>query len=850
MYYSKYIKYKNKYLNLKYQLGGTFDIVLKINKLRNTIIPDVSKTLEPIAQTKKSLQNSLIGLRVLDSDSKVLLPLVVYNKKFKDNQIYFYRYTDKKGQSYILCSLYSNHKIFGELQNKDVRIQKISIDEYGNISLLIKNISTLKPATKLDLKGVKKKLMEDLVGIKVLQTNSNLLTTLIIDKEFNHKNKIHYYTYTDADGSYILCSLYDYYEFLDILYEHIEIEEVEIKEKEGKVVIMKLSTSRIYLRIDKPVSIPNQSITLPLKKNTFYTSAILIDALKTNPFIIIDKQDSASELLLHEVCMYNLFIGTVHVFVIFMNGELSKYFLLSLFTEYELKQYIGTLPKNIAIYECRLYKQGDRIEFVLYKDMVIMMFKIYIDIRASDYHGARFYRGNPAIDNKFLDELDTELLKECKRCISVKDIAFNTSLFLLPEKIEAKDHKDILEMEKDFLENKFQLINSNQKIQLWRYNFEDLIQLQEYSLVDLGKEVEKFKNELLGLEPCHKELLVLKLNEKGFEGRDMDKILQNNALCYLDDKKDKNKRLVYENTVQIDPIDNEFVRNCKFIPEMKKLLEKNSNPESELHKYRQTVILLMQKDDEKKYEKNQRYFFAMSFYDPTLVTKFDNIFDPLSWSLKLNKLTYQCLVLKDIIFPIRIINFQYIESPLTFSFNINKLKFCGYFNTRFTDNYQGVKNFNLECRDKFYFIYQYVDNTGNLSGKEYRLFYYTGNNIWFNVSILPYYKIILCEINWIYYTFILKYRTIPHFYKYLNENGELEIVVSKYTLDEIQCIYREKSYGTLELNIIIGEVFYNHDFYKRKNKNDKIFVENPLLKTDKEQKEFIHKVLHRNKIIV
>jgi hypothetical protein len=850
MYYAKYIKYKNKYLYLKYQLGGTFEEPLRINELRNTNIPVESKTLEPIPQTINSLKDSLIGLKVLDTDSKVLLPLVTYNKKFKDNKIYFYRYTDEKGKSYILCSLYSNSIIFKELQKKNVRIQKISIDEYGNIHLLIKNISILQPAKKLDLNDVKKKLMEDLVGIKVLQTNSNLLIPLITDKEFKKfasKNKIHYYTYTDEDRSYILCSLYDYYEFLDILYEHIEIEEVEIKEKEGKVFIMKLSTSKIYHRIHKPVNMRNKLITLPLKKNTFDTPAILIDALKTNPFIIIDKQDSASELLLHEVCMYNLFIGTVHVFVIFMNDKPTRYFLLSLFTEYELKQYIGSLPKNIAIYECRLYKQDDRIEFILYEDMVAMMFKIYIDIRDSGYHNIRYYRGNPAIDNKFLDELDPTLLKKCRTCINVKDIAFNTSLCLLPDKIEAQNHKDILEMEKDFLRNKFELINSNQKIQLWRYNYEELTQLWEYSLVDLEKEVEKFEKELLGLEPYHKELLVFKLNQKGFNGYTIEQILENSVLCYLKPE-DKNKRLVYENTNQIDPVKNEFVRNCKFIPEMKRLLETNLNPESELHKYRQTIVLLMANDDYiKKYENNKSYFFVMSWYDPVVDIKLDETLSLFFWSLKLNKLCFQCLTLRDnLIFPFRIVNIKILKSQLSFSFTNESLEFCGYFYTRFTDNYNGKKNFKDECKDKFYFIYNYKYNSNIYSGKNYEVYYYTGNSIWFDVSILPYYKVILCEINWIYYTFILKYMTIPYFYKYINDNGEEEIVVSRYSLNEIRFIYNANGYDPLELDILTS-IYYNPYFYKRKNINDKVFVDKPLF-SPKEQDDFIKNVILRNNI--
>jgi hypothetical protein len=258
----------------------------------------------------------------------------------------------------------------------------------------------------------------------------------------------------------------------------------------------------------------------------------------------------------------------------------------------------------------------------------------------------------------------------------------------------------------------------------------------------------------------------------------------------------------------------------------------------------------MQKEEGKKYQKNQLYFFAMSWYDPTIDVNINKSFELLFWSLKLNKLTFQCLAIRDrLIFPIRIINSEYLESPLSYVLNIKKQDFCGYFHTRFTDNYNCIEKFDEKCRDKFYFIYsnnEIVFITG--SGKKYELFYYTGNSIWFDVSILPYYKIILCEINWIYYSFILKYKTIPHFYKYINENNELEIVVSKYTLNEIYNIYREKGYDELELKKIEEEVFYNHNYYKIINTTDKIFVKNPLLNTEEQKKEFIHKILRKIKI--
>jgi hypothetical protein len=325
----------------------------------------------------------------------------------------------------------------------------------------------------------------------------------------------------------------------------------------------------------------------------------------------------------------------------------------------------------------------------------------------------------------------------------------------------------------------------------------------------------------------------------------VEKILKyyNNYIC------SDYKKLLYEYSAQIDAEYNEFIRNCKFIPEMKELLKKGDI--NEIHNYRQTIIMLFKNNDtEKNYRNNRLYFFAMSWFDIKYYKELDKVFSPLDWTANLNKLTFQCLSLRDmIIFPLRIININYLESPLTFTFNINKLKFCGFFHTNFIDNYDGTKNFNIECRDKFYFIYSIEDNTANFSGKKYKLFYFTGNNIWFEISMQPYYKIILCEINWIYYTFILKYRTIPHFYKYINQYCEIEIVVSRFLLDEIFCKYEENGYDISEL-ADLKEVFYNHNYYKKENIFTKIFDDNPLLKTDIEKTEFINNVFRINKISV
>jgi len=755
--------------------------------------------------------------------------------------------------------LYSYFEFLDNLK-ESIKIEKININKEGYISLKILDTTIPELSKDINIVEVKESLEKNLVGVKILETDSFSLVKLnIISKESKFKyNPIHFYRYTDTDGKvYVLCSMYSYYEFLDILYKHIEIEEINIDEK--GIITHKLG--RIYHIIPKPKDIEvkqKQTISIPIQSNMYSNLKKLVDDLSSNFFIIINI---SNQLLLKAICMYNLFIGTIHVFVINVNKSPSTFFLLSLFTEYELMQYIDKQP-NIELYECRLFKQGDKIEYKLNKNMVAMMFHIYAEKRKipNFFNESRYYRGNPAFDYLFLDKLDEELIEKCRDCISVRDVAFNTTLCLLPEKIQqAINHKDIQEMINDFVKNKHYLNNSNDKLMSWRQRYENLIQLWEYSIEDLKEEVEKFKEELLGLEPCHKKILVLKLNEKGYDGDTMEKILENNALCYLDEeeeeknKDNKNKRLVYENTKQID-MTNKFVKNCKFIPEMKKLLEKEDSCEdieSELHKYRQTVLMLFKNNSiEKKYKSNQSYFFALSFYDMIDDKTIPEEFYPISWSMKLNKIAFQCLALRDwLIFPLRIINIEYLISPLAYEFDIEKQEFYGYFNTRFTDNYSGIDIFDNECRDKFYFIYRNRDSNDG-SGKEYRVYYFTGNPIWFELSMLPYYKVILCEINWIYYTFILKYGRIPHFYEYINKYCEKEILVSRFSLDEIRCKYEENGYNVKELDEIEKEVFYNHIYYKRENKTEKIFTDEPILQTEVEKKEFIDAVLPKNKIII
>jgi hypothetical protein len=857
MYYAKYIKYKNKYLKLKYQLGGTFTnkplLRTELVKELNSTIPTESTTLASEEELRLLLQNNLVGLKVLKSNSKILKPLVEYNKQFRSNPINFYDYRDKSSDSqdsYILCSLYDYWKILFKLQKKNVKIRRINIDENGNVTIKLENI-TIPENTSENLKidNFINLLKENLVGIKILESKSELLTVLKDKKfiKFNKLNKVYFYRFTDTDGNvYILCSLYDYYEFLSILYEHIEIEEVKLYIKDEKVDFTLVESDKIYHLIPKPQHMFHQSIPLPIVNTEISSYDDLINTLSCNPFIFTDKQSN-----IHTICMYNLFIGTIHMYVIYVNGNTNGYFLLSLFTRYELKKYIS-LPANINLKECRLYRKGEEIEFKLNEELVKMMFDIYNRLKTEGHYANRLKRGDSTIDDKFIDKLDSFLLDNCKRCISVKDIAFNTTFFFLEEEIEQGIHlhKDILEMEKDFLKNKFELINSNEKLYLWRYKYENLIQLWEYNFSELKEEIKKFREELLGLKYCHKRIISFKLNEKGFKGDTIEEILKNSALCYFeDDDNVNNKRLLYENIEQIDKTD-EFVRKSKYTQEMKRLLEKKDsgvNIDLEIHKYRQTVLLSF--GDAGKYRDNQLYFFAMSWHISTEIN-FDKTFDPLAWTFKLNKLFIQCLVLKDtLIFPFRIINIG-LKSPLSVTLNVddkkrNPQKFCGFLHTRFLDDYDGTKNFDEYGRDKLYLIYGYKDkNYIDSSGKTYKPYYYTANSIKFDVSILPYYRTFVCEINWLYYTFILKYESIPHFYKYINDYCEEEIVVSRFSLEEIECKYLENGYDITELKKL-KQVYYNDRYFEE---NNYMFRETPFFKTPEEIENFIKKVKEKSKL--
>ena len=144
MYYSKYIKYKNKYLYLKYQFGGLLQeptailsmpsSLLKPNespehsylqiaskspkpsdsqiarkspkpsdlpkpsdsleqKFFNIEIPLVSENLNDIEKLlkEKSLKENLVGLKVREQNLELLKELGKFKKKFNKNTVYFYR---------------------------------------------------------------------------------------------------------------------------------------------------------------------------------------------------------------------------------------------------------------------------------------------------------------------------------------------------------------------------------------------------------------------------------------------------------------------------------------------------------------------------------------------------------------------------------------------------------------------------------------------------------------------------------------------------------------------------------------------------------------------------------------
>ena len=152
--------------NLKGQVQTLTEITINLDSTGNAKSDSTFK----ISEFNSDGYNTTVTLK--DSSGKIIqIQTLVLNadgtvkemKKSKDGK-QIYRFTaevDKSG-NYILCSLYRNRIIFKKLQKENVRIQKISIDEYGNISLSIKNISIPKPSINLDLENVKNKLMDEL----------------------------------------------------------------------------------------------------------------------------------------------------------------------------------------------------------------------------------------------------------------------------------------------------------------------------------------------------------------------------------------------------------------------------------------------------------------------------------------------------------------------------------------------------------------------------------------------------------------------------------------------------------------------------------------------------------------
>ena len=112
--------------------------------------------------------------------------------------------------------------------------------------------------------------------------------------------------------------------------------------------------------------------------------------------------------------------------------------------------------------------------------------------------------------------------------------------------------------------------------------------------------------------------------------------------------------------------------------------------------------------------------------------------------------------------------------------------------------------------------------------------------------MVPFYKVVVCEINWIYYTFILKYEKIPHFYEYINDCKK-EIMVSMFSLDEIHYKYEKDCYDASEL-AELTEVFYNHNYYKRENINDTIFVKKSLFISNEDKQKFIKDSKNKNRV--
>jgi hypothetical protein len=89
----------------------------------------------------------------------------------------------------------------------------------------------------------------------------------------------------------------------------------------------------------------------------------------------------------------------------------------------------------------------------------------------------------------------------------------------------------------------------------------------------------------------------------------------------------------------------------------------------------------------------------------------------------------------------------------------------------------------------------------------------------------------------------MKEKNIPHFYEYSTESFEKEIVVSKFSLEEIRCKYEENGYDLCELGLLT-EVFYNYKYYKGET-NKLIFLKNSLFISKEEENKFVKNVLQK-----
>ena len=97
-------------------------------------------------------------------------------------------------------------------EKKNIKIRRINIDENGNVTFKLKDITIPASSEIFIVSEVIKNLKENLVGIKIVEEKiKKIFTKKELPKEsvkefnkFNKQNTIHYYRYTDKDISYIL----------------------------------------------------------------------------------------------------------------------------------------------------------------------------------------------------------------------------------------------------------------------------------------------------------------------------------------------------------------------------------------------------------------------------------------------------------------------------------------------------------------------------------------------------------------------------------------------------------------------------------------------------------------------